>query len=148
MRTRQPSMTQAQAVQLIRDIVKRSLFSGLSDYTRQELENPPFEDHMPSLEWRRSFSTSCGLYVRFDRDLDYAGRDAVKDGKAKTYAERWIPTVEVTWSSTGRSVSQATAAIALYQQVTRLAAEIEARLGDESIGRLVDKDGNTVTVER
>lgn len=46
---------------------------------------------------------------------------------------RCNPRIEISWSSTGRTVSQAQASIALYQEITNLAALIEARLAEKPI---------------
>lgn len=74
-----------------------------------------------NLSWDHAWGVTAGLNVAVSRE----------NGAKAGYGER-VPCVrfrtscEVTWSSTGRDVKSATAALALYRQVVDLAALIEA----------------------
>jgi hypothetical protein len=79
------------------------------------------EEYSLSVDWERAWSVGCSLRVGFRHETE------TYDGKK---IRRAYPTVEVSWSSTGRSVAAARASVALYAQVTDLAALVETFLGE------------------
>ena len=87
-----------------------------------------------SIEVERGWAVNCTLNV----SVHYEGIKDVREPGAGHAAPTYkIPTykldVTVNWSSTGRTTVQALAAVALYQEMVQLAAEIEARLGGEEL---------------
>jgi hypothetical protein len=84
-----------------------------------------------NLEFKRAWAVTCDLAIRFS-----SGERRAVHGRRGEVSHVWIqrPIVEVCWSSTGRTVAAATAALALYREVTELAALVESRLAEETIG--------------
>jgi hypothetical protein len=86
-----------------------------------------------NVEFKRVGGVGCDLSIGFstgDRKPVYARRgNEVVD-------HAWVQRldVKVCWSSTGRSVASATAHLALYREVVELAALIESRLAQETVG--------------
>lgn len=90
-----------------------------------------------SVDWERSFAVGCSLDISLQR-----GRLEIEkgDGGADTRAIHHIHArVNVSWSGTGRSTAEASAAIALYQQVTQLACLLEAMLARVDIAEIREK---------
>ena len=78
--------------------------------------------------WERGWAMSCTLYVHTSLgNREYLTDD---DGTLYSYTEYQVK-VELSWSSTTRSVAEAQAAITLYQEVTNLAALLQARIDQE-----------------
>jgi len=74
-----------------------------------------------NLSWDRAWGVGAGLSVAITRE------NGTKGGYGgRVPCVRFRTSCEVTWSSTGRDVKSATAALALYRQVVDLAALIEA----------------------
>lgn len=87
-----------------------------------------------NIEFKRARSVSCDLYVRFttgERREVHSGRGRNREIVGHVWVQR--PIVEVCWSSTGRNVAAATAALALYREVTELAALIESALSEHTV---------------
>lgn len=83
------------------------------------------EEYDFGYEWERGWAVGCRIHVGFRHE-----REAY-DGKK---VRRSYPIVDVTWSSTGRSVAAARASVVLYGQVTDLGALIEAVLAEDNWG--------------
>lgn len=93
---------------------------------------------MLTFEFARGWSLTCSLSVTFTSGERTTMRGRERRAPHQTaYVQR--PRVEVCWSSTGRGVAAATAALALYRDVTELAALVEARLAEETIGFAVNE---------
>jgi len=106
--------------QLITSIVARHPIYGARD-TAADLEQKlshfiPYRDCVGSfyLRWDQGWALGCTLNLTF----------RAREGHDKRFYTQTIP--EVSWSSSGRSLAQATAATVLYTQVIQLAALIEA----------------------
>lgn len=113
------------AIQIAADIAREHAIRGMRPFNVSS-------GGCLNLEFKRGWAVSCDLSIRItagDRRPISARR-----GEATVYAYVQRPVVEVCWSSTGRSVAAATAALALYREVTELAALIESRLAEEAIG--------------
>ena len=91
-----------------------------------------------SVLFRRGWGIEADISIRFTRDTS----DRHKHPKL-------VPEVLVTWSSTHRSVPQAMAAIALYEEVVKAAALIQCTLeGEDIVDRLEPKPkGDVATGE-
>ncbi len=114
------------ALQIAADIAREHAIRGMRpfDVSRGGYLN---------LEFKRGWAVSCDLSIR----CSSGERRPVHDRRGREIVGHvWIqkPIVEVCWSSTGRNVAAATAALALYREVTELAALIESRLAEETIG--------------
>jgi hypothetical protein len=90
-----------------------------------------------SCEFKRGWAISANLYVRLDRDWD---RRVVNPDNSRQSVEFWSARVEIGWSSTGRDVVAALAAIKLYTEVTELAAELQSVLTERFITSRFDLD--------
>lgn len=92
------------------------------------------------IEWSRSFSVGCTLYVGLHPDLSMYERwsELLAKGVVKepedAMPKRYIFKAEINWAGTSRSTAEATASIALYQEAVNIAADLEAALGDTIIG--------------
>jgi len=122
------------AIQIAADTVREHAIRGMRpfDVSRGGCLN---------LEFKRGWAVSCDLSIR----LSSGDRRPVHERRGReVVAHMWVqrPIVEVCWSSTGRSVAAATAALALYREVTELAALIESRLAEETIGFREDAVSN------
>lgn len=81
-----------------------------------------------SLEVERAWGAHANLSVGLDRETVEAD-----DGS------RWdvfAVSCQLSWSATGRTVAASVAAIAVYQELTALAAEVEARMASERIAEI------------
>ncbi|MBI2388665.1 MAG: hypothetical protein HYV09_03525 [Deltaproteobacteria bacterium] len=85
------------------------------------------------VEFQRGSAIGCSLSISFGAMRREEARGAGRHAPTETVLVQQ-PRIEICWSSTGRSVATATAAIALYREVTELAALIAARLEGETIG--------------
>ena len=74
-----------------------------------------------TLYWERSWTASCHMDIRL-------ATDRVRTLKGGAQEVTYSPEVNVAWSSTSRTVAEATAALALYREVVELAAEVQALL--------------------
>ena len=83
-----------------------------------------------SMNVRRAWAVEASLYVKFDRDYE---PDAVNPDDETQRAGCYKLVVELSWSSTTRSVSGALASVKLYQELTEAAAEIEAVMSHERV---------------
>lgn len=87
-------------------------------------------DYGGGVEVERSFAIGGNLYVRFDRDYD---TKVVNPDNANQRAGVYRVRVELNWSSTGRTIAEATAAVKLYQELIDAAAEVEVVMNREHI---------------
>jgi hypothetical protein len=123
-------MSEEDAAKLVVDLVTTHAPHGLKRDRNWNASSLTFE-------FARGWSLSCTLSVSFTSGERTTVRGRERRGPHQTvFVQR--PRVEVCWSSTGRSVAAATAALALYRDVTELAALIEARLAEETIGFAVN----------
>jgi len=81
-------------------------------------------------EWERGWGIGCRVSVRLE--LDFGAR-LVNPDEPREAVLFYRPKVEVGWSSTGRDVATARAAVRLYADVTDLAAEVQAVLEERPI---------------
>ncbi len=88
---------------------------GLARVMRQL--SKPFRDDF-YLIWEQAWGIGCTLRVTFKPD-----KLTDRSGQSATYIR---VSSDLSWSSSGRTVAQATAATTLYTQVIQLAALIEA----------------------
>ncbi|MFH0779029.1 MAG: hypothetical protein V2A71_10470 [Candidatus Eisenbacteria bacterium] len=113
---------------------------GLKEYSRQRLMKD--SNGTVYLEWEWKFG--CGASADFgldcapsDVNVEILTPEALASAKIEDVAERYIyvqhPKINVGWSSTGRSVRQASVAVDLYEQVVRFAAMIEEMTSDWTI---------------
>jgi hypothetical protein len=115
------------AAKLIAEMIREYALDikGMKPHARERLTEELNAEKLPtywSIEWDHAFTVGCTLYVRLDHD-------DVDSGKMYTILT-FKPVVEVNWSGTGRSPAAALASIALYREVSELAALIEARLSE------------------
>ncbi len=82
-----------------------------------------------NVSFERGWAIGCSLSINMTHS------DSETDKKAGMRRELRAAQVEVSWSSTGRSAASARAAIALYSEITDLAAEIESVLGERVYGK-------------
>lgn len=74
-----------------------------------------------NLSWERAWGVSASLRISIEREkTDKAGYGG------RVPCTRFRTSCDIGWSSTGRDISSATAALALYRQVIDLAALIQA----------------------
>lgn len=85
------------------------------------------------VEFHRASGIGCSLSVSYGGMRREEARGEGRRAPVETVMVMQ-PRIEICWSSTGRSVAAATAAIALYREATDLAALIEARLEGETVG--------------
>lgn len=83
---------------------------------------PRFSSEGGYVEIQRGWGVSCSLDVQ----LRYAGMSTEKAGSETYRVTRQSVEVTLSWSSTGRSVAKAAAAIALYREMMEAGAAIEA----------------------
>ena len=83
-----------------------------------------------SLTARRSFSVEADLYVRFESNYD---KKTVNPDNDQQFAGQYACIVQLNWATTTRTVSDAVAAIKLYQELTEAAAEVEGVMALERI---------------
>jgi hypothetical protein len=123
-------MSEEDAARLVVEVVNAHAPQGLKrdrDWSASSL----------TFEFARGWSISCSLSVTFMSGELTKVRGRERRAPHQTvYVRR--PRVEVCWSSTGRTVAAATAALALYRDVTELAALIDARLAEETVGFVVN----------
>lgn len=123
------SITSQQALKIARDIILAANVRGMPDRLRgflAEEENPGMGGYL-STSYERAWGVNADLSVKLDsRVNDFA---ETEDG---FWTESHV-SVTIGWSSTGRGISQALAAVTLYQELIALGAEIEARLANEKI---------------
>jgi hypothetical protein len=103
-------------------------------YRAANLRGSQFEDgdYRSSLRVRRGWGLEADISVRFEADYD---RKLVNFENVQQAVYPITATVEVSWSSSGRSLAQAMACITLYEEVVRLAAEVEVLVNDERVIR-------------
>lgn len=92
-------------------------------------------------QYSRSFGVSCTLSVEIDTlqgdNMTYRDRNT---GVTVSYT-RHKPIVQVSWAACGsNSVSTAVACIALFREVTELAADLEAMLDGVYVGTVKEGD--------
>lgn len=119
----------AEAARIIKAVNIRGMrggdLTGLSNYIHVEFE--------------RGWAIGASLSIRLDRE----GREVANPDAAPDLFDgvgRLAAVVEVGWSSTSRTVAEATASLALYREVTELAAELEATLDRMKIGSYAGPD--------
>lgn len=79
------------------------------------------------VEVERAFAVSASMSA----SLNGIGR-LEREGEESVFVVTLEPRVDVSWSSTQRGVAAATAAIALYRELTELAAEAEVLLNEQT----------------
>lgn len=87
-------------------------------------------DHRLSFEIERGFGINCRIYYRNDFALDLEEYRRLSELNPDLRIARNKPVVELGWSSTSRSVSQALSAIDLYERMTKAVADFENRLNE------------------
>jgi hypothetical protein len=97
---------------------------------------PEYGDGL-SCEYKRGWGINATLYVRFNRVWE---KRVTNPDNNRQSIEFWEARVEVSWSSTGRDVADAVAAIKLYTEVTELAAELQSVLTERPITSYFDLD--------
>lgn len=119
------------AAQIILDTNIRGARKVALDDLRRRMdateEGECFYDYL-QITYERAWAVGCDLSIRMERD---GGLEVDGDG---TRIDARRATVSINWSGTGRSVQQATASIALYTEVTAMAAEIQAKLDETRYG--------------
>ncbi|MGZ6067064.1 MAG: hypothetical protein ACXWVM_31995 [Polyangiales bacterium] len=115
------------AIQIVADLLREQSVRGM-----RALDVPTYGSSL-HIEFKRAWSVSCDLSLSFSS----GERTAVHARRSSSVEDHvWVqrPNVQVCWSSSGRDVATATACLALYREVIELAALIEARLAEETIG--------------
>jgi hypothetical protein len=87
------------------------------------------EGYNLSLRVERAWAVDASLYVQFTRSDDTVENPDDPTQRAGSYSVR----TELSWGFTTRDVANAVAAIKLYQELTEIAAEIEAVMGREHV---------------
>jgi hypothetical protein len=82
-----------------------------------------------SLRVERAWAVDASLYVQFTQSDDMVENPDDPKQRAGSYSVH----AELSWGSTTRDVANAVAVIKLYQELTEVAAEIEAVMGHERI---------------
>lgn len=82
-----------------------------------------------SVTVERAWGVSADLYVRFESD--YTAVSNPDDETQRAY--RYHVETKVTWSSTGRSLAEAQASVALYRELVDAMAEVEAVMSHERV---------------
>ena len=113
-----------------------------------DLTAPPEQEGQLRLhydvEWVRSRTVSCLLYTGLHVDLDYVTatyeRWKALDLEGIVTATDTMPIryrlhSQIRWTNETRSIAEATASIALYREVVLIAADLEAALGEDTIGK-------------
>lgn len=77
----------------------------------------------------RSWGVNADLYIRYERTDDKTTNPDNSNESAGTYRF----TTSISWSSTGRSLAQATASVKLYQELIEVAAEVEAVMKEDRV---------------
>lgn len=103
-------------------------------------ENPRPYDSL-HFEWNRAWGVTCNLYINFESS--YKENVQIGDKYAKYVTGR----VQVSWSSTNRTPSEARAAIVLYNEVNDLACLLEALINEASYYILYDLKPQEVSPE-
>lgn len=99
------------------------------------------------IDARRAWGVNGTLSVRLNVN-DHAHPTAPERAAGANWSiSMYRGTVEVSWSSTGRSVAAATAALALYRELVELGAELEAVLGEMTIA-LLEGEPDRKTIRR
>jgi len=124
-------ITAAAAIEIAESIVRERRLLGMREFDTGLRYGGPHT----YVEFKRAFSVDCTLSIDFDSG---ERKPICRRGSREVVDHVWVqrPRIEISWSSTGRSVSNAFAAATLYREVAELAALIDARLADESIGWL------------
>jgi FAD/FMN-containing dehydrogenase len=94
-------------------------------------------DDYLTLEVERAWAVTASLYVRLESDWN--GR-LVNPDNDREVARLMRYAVELSWSSTHRSVAAAAASVALYRELVELAAEVEAILAEGRIATVMNLD--------
>ncbi len=89
------------------------------------------QGYFGSFEVTRSWGAGVTLYVRFDRDLDVKGIENPDAPEQRAFVHD--VRVEVSWSSTTRSLSESELALKVYREVLDAAHEIKAVMDRERI---------------
>ena len=121
--------TYTEAHAITRDIIVAANIRGM-----KSLNDSTFGGGL-SLEFERGWTIGCRLSIRFDLDYDSRVTNPDNTKQAVTFFK---PVIDLTWSSTGRTVAAATASLALYREVIELAAELEAVLNESAIRKYRD----------
>lgn len=136
-------MNKSAAYSRVYDLVTSARVRGLELRGSEEQDRASRLDGCSGLyfSFRRAWAVDCSLSVNFRR----AGTDTVPAGESvrvrrsdETFQgpgalERYSLEVQVSWSSSHRSAAVAHAAVLLYQEVTGLAAELEAVFEQEAV---------------
>jgi len=114
-------ITREQATAKVGTIIEQAAIRGAK---------PIYGSYDGRLSVERGWGLGVDLYVTIGQD--YSSRVVNPDDKDECVFFHNVR-VEITWSSTGRSVAKAHAAVTLYAEVVALAAEIEAVLAEDPI---------------
>jgi hypothetical protein len=91
-------------------------------------------DHL-AIEWDRAWGANCSLSISLHHaSLEQEETRIVHHVRAS---------VELSWSSTGRSPAEAVAAIALYRQVAELACLLESVLARMDVAEVAERPAQT-----
>lgn len=121
------STKQAITIEVVEDLFNEVLMDhGL----RKSGNRVEAYDHRISYEVERGFGINCRIYYRNDFVLDLEEYRRLSELNPDLRIARNNPVVELGWSSTSRSVSEALSAIDLYERMTKAAADFENRLNE------------------
>ena len=87
-------------------------------------------DHRISFEIERVFGVNCRIYYRNDHMSDLSSYMSLSKLNPDMRVVENHPVIELGWSSTSRSVSQAISCIDLYERMTKAAADFETRISN------------------
>lgn len=108
------------AYKKINDIVKAFNIRGIS---------PSSSEYRSTVQVERAWGVGATVYFSYDRSSDALVNPDDSNQRVYTYSLK----VEISWSGTSRSLAEATASIALYRELTEMAAEVEAIMQRERV---------------
>ena len=82
-----------------------------------------------SVNVERAWGVSADLYIRFEQD----GERLSNPDDPSQSAWKYCVTTSISWSSTGRTIAEATASINLYKELIDAACEVESVMRGERI---------------
>lgn len=80
----------------------------------------------------RGWSIEVNLSIDFNRSFDSSQR-MVNPENDKQAIGRYSHKLDITWSSTQRSLASAQASVVLYQEIVNIAAELESMIEDKTV---------------
>ena len=87
-------------------------------------------DNRLSFEIERVFGVNCRIYYRNEYVLNMGTLRKLAELNPDLRVVENHPVVELGWSSTSRSISNAMACIDLYERMTKAAADFETRISE------------------